>query len=395
MTVNQSQKPANNGMARLRILALFWGGVISCALTISVLSYWPFEIQLPSRQDIMDAVRTSPFSSEVSLIESLIERIPFFIFCAVLTGGIQKRPALRLKIVIWTLVVVLLLEAAQLFFVGRHARWSDITLGSLVCLSGLALGPKLKGLARLRNRVLATSLSGAALSAAAFVLANQGADLRTLSAWDCNFEVGIGNEAEMTRPWSGTLWSAEVSTPNNEVSLFPTALESAPLKVIPGKRYKANEISQAICEEIKAKQEFSIQASIASSGEQKTGPARIVSWSKSIYVQNFMLGEADHNIHFRIFTGPNSAMRMTEVTAPIPVEAGVPFSATGTYSNGRLTLSLNGVVVDQASVSDVRLNGGFDMPRGYLVSFMIALALFLFWDAIASAITLRGKKTQS
>jgi hypothetical protein len=60
-----------------------------------------------------------------------------------------------------------------------------------------------------------------------------------------------------------------------------------------------------------------------------------------------------------------------------------------------LTLSLNGVVVDQASVSDVRLNGGFDMPRGYLVSFMIALALFLFWDAIASAITLRGKKTQS
>lgn len=379
-------------MSNLRLQALVWFGMVICVVIVVALSYWPFEIELPSRAKIIEALSSSALSFETPIIVTVVERIPFFVFFALLIGSINKLAKLKIQLVFWAVGTVVFIEAAQLFFIDRHARWSDIVLAIIACLSGLALGPKMRRLATQRNRVAAASLSAALLILGALVVQAQSRELATLDAWDCGFEVGIGNEVELTRPWSGTLWSADVFTPFNQVSLFPTDLEDAPLKASTKKRYKANALPLEICEDIKSARAFSIQASIESSGEPQTGPARIISWSKSIYVQNFMLGEETGHIHFRVITGQGSSIRMTEIQAPIPADTGAPFTARGQYSNGRITLSINGEIADHANVSDIRLNGGFSIARSYLACFMILLALFLIWDAIDSAITLRSKR---
>lgn len=380
-------------MADLRLQILVWFGLAFCVVIVVALSYWPFDVESPSKSKALDALTSSAIAIETPILETFAERVPFFVFCALLTGAIKKPSRFRLQMVFWVVGTVVFIEAVQVFFVGRHARWSDVFLASIACVLGLALGPKMRALATLRNRIGAALLSAALLVLGALIVQTQNRELATLDAWDCDFEVGIGNEVELTRPWSGTLWSADVLTPFNQASLFPTDRENAPLYVSTAKRYVADKVPPKVCEEIKSARAFSINASIESSGELHTGPARIISWSKSIYVQNFMLGEETGHIHFRVMTGQGSSTRMTEVAGPIPDDTGAPFTAKGQYSNGRITLSINGEIVDQASVSDIRLNGGFSMPASYLVSFMILLALFLLWDTSANMIALRNQKS--
>jgi len=348
---------------------------------VVVISLWPFAFEWPSRSKIHAAVFSSILIPETSYAETLIERTPFFLIAAILAGR-----WVPISVRIWKVLAILVialgaLEMLQLFSSGRHPRWHDLIMGTVFTAGGLWVGRFIR---RRRSETVSgglklfATLSLATLTAGLYIW---GLNLGSLSNWDCDYEIGLGDEVGMNRSWLGELQVATLQTRASSVDLIKEANQASPLIFDHPNRVIVGGNSSEMCDQIKAENGFVVNVVARFTHDDLTGPARILTWSESIYSQNLMLGQIGSNVHFRVATGGPYNSRATQIYTRLPDAADEPADIIAEYRRGMITLSINGEVKAATDVTTIRLNNGLTVQRTFGV--LICLLATAFFAAIS------------
>lgn len=271
--------------------------------------------------------------------------------------------------------LILLVEASQLFSAGRHARWSDFVIAASLAAIGFALG---RAVRRRESPVLSISIKS--LGALTLIVASgfliwSSESTRQLSAWNCDYEVSFGNEIGLDRPWIGELADVKLTTGKHNLNLLPSGNTSSPIRFTGSTRIVSRPLPDQFCETIKDARQFSISLRLRDSGKDLAGPARIMTWSTSIYDQNVMIGEQHGQLNFRVSSGTHDNRVVTEIKGPLPSPAGEPSNVHASYENGKMRLEINDVQVATGSVAAIRLNNGLSVPL--LPSIIVAAILVM------------------
>lgn len=364
-----------------------------------------------------------------------------------LTG---RRPAGRLAgPLIGGILIVVLLEAAQAGFVGRHPRLFDLTVGLVAVSTGVVLAPRLCTTAdqirqRLASRtaLLGLLIAGETLVAAAIAWAHHGVQI---AGWDLRYPLLIGNEETLDRPWRGEIAllgfyrsalpaamidqlarvrrgptpGDAVATPVLAVYDFRRALgrrvrpqlaygEPLVLRIpdepgwtrtgfglrCPGRGVTRNKgRATTLIRPLIARGALSVELLIRPADTAQTGPARITSISRSPSLRDLTIGQQDDRIAVRIRT-PRTGLNGAAIrcwTRPV-LHAGEPAHIVTTFANGTLRIFVNGrearrpLHLYRASCLIVRN----DHPAAGLL-----LALLIGWPlgVLAAAIVPRTRRT--
>ncbi|NQY13336.1 MAG: VanZ family protein [Henriciella sp.] len=349
--------------------------VCFCAIIIS--SVWPFAFSIPTSAHFAAAVSSPWFELQAPALRTLLERTPFFLIGALVAGriGVSTRSLQRPAALVLGFAVSI--ELVQLFLADRHARWNDLFLAVGFSTLGLFLGAIYRQVAapRLIRMIKLASIS-VLLSVAAFLFA-QSHDAKSLKSWDCDFALHLGNEASRDRAWQGGILSFSMMSGGNEISIVPSSGIESPLEIQRGDlRMFAGDVA-SFCEAAKATQSFEATAQIRFNGEQMQGPARILSWSRNIYQQNFLLGEADQSVVFRVMSGAGGEHVTTSLNAPLPQNRTGALEVGVAYDQGHMRIHFDGIEAAHTNVFGVRVGNGLIVSRALCILLLLGLALLI------------------
>lgn len=211
--------------------------------------------------------------------------------------------------------------------------------------------------------------------------------------WDRDFHLLIGNEATMDRPWEGTLYEfafySEVLIPEkigvhfisgkaesqnkaliahykfnegtgrivHDVSSHQPSLDliindtskvrwnenENGLHLFKGSLVSSTKPGIKLVEAVKPTQQLSIEMWIQPANLSQSGPARIVSLSKNPFQRNFMLGQAEGSLNFRVrtpITGQNGSL--VELFTDNPYLSEQRQHIVATFDHGVAQIYLNG-----------------------------------------------------
>ena len=296
-------------------------------------------------------------------------------------------------------LIVAALEAAQAGFVGRHPRLFDLTVGLVAVCTGVVLAPRVapalaRRAARADSRAVRIRLliAAEALLVAAIIQAHRGVGL---SGWDPRYPLLIGNEETLDRPWRGQialacfynrpLSASQIEKLSRLRFSQPRRLElaAAPLAAydfrhmrdrrvrplmfpgpalilrIPdepgwertgfGLRCPGHGVTRnkgratALIVPLIARGGLSVETFIRPADLNQSGPARIVSLSRSPSLRNFTIGQQHDRIAVRIRT-PRTGVNGAAIrcwSKPV-LRAGEPTHIVATFGNGTLRIFIDG-----------------------------------------------------
>lgn len=334
--------------------------LIASLSAIGVATIYPFNLTIPEHLSIKSILATFNYSSSVKdYVQNVLLFIPLGISLAAIAS--HQRYSTKAIIIFGCLlsaVVSSTVELTQLFLPIRVSNLTDIvcnSLGGLVggvlyCwrrdLSEFAIGVVKADPSRLSLKSLGLAIFGYCTIVAVaiwFLIINA-----NLSNWNENFYLAIGNEITGDRPWNGHLNSlylsdrslrrsqavavlenpdrffdsvktiislesadGDLSAQNSgRFNLFwqdglstPDVIAEASGILLNSKRWlKTAQPVLSINQQLKNSNEFSLFLDLATNDLTIGGPARIITISNSIYVQNLLLGQAGQDLVFRLRT---------------------------------------------------------------------------------------------
>ena len=346
--------------------------LIASLSVIGVATIYPFKFVTPESFSVTSILEGFKYSSS---IKDYTQNVLLFIPLGVSIAAIALAQRLgNWSILIGCLIgaaVSTTVELTQLFLPVRVSNLTDIICNSLGGLVGAALYCWRKNLINFalgviidRRRLSLKSLSIAIFSYCTIVavaiwilLVNA-----NLSNWDEDFYLIIGNEITGDRPWNGYLNSLYISDRSLEQSQAAIALEnpegfflrsddvivslntsddpslqnsehfdlfwynalstSNPMTsdrvdlgsgILLNKQHWLKTLQPAsfINRRLKNSSEFSLFLNLATNDLTLHGPARIISLSDGVYLQNLLIGQAGQNLIFRL---------RTPITGNIPLQ---------------------------------------------------------------------------
>lgn len=348
-----------------------------CFCVIVISSVWPFAFSVPTAARMGEAFSSPLFELQAPALRTILERTPFFLIGALVAGigGGSTRSLQRSGALVLGFAVSI--ELIQLFLVDRHARWNDLFLALGFSALGLVLGATYRKIAAPRLVFVTKMASVAGLLSVAALLLVQAHTAKSLKSWECGFGLHLGNEVSKDRAWQGEIISFSVTSPGNEISIVPSSGIASPLAIQRGDLRTFAGDNASFCEAVKAAQFFEATAQIRFSGEQMQGPARILSWSKNIYQQNFLLGEAEQSVVFRVMSGAATGQVTTSLSAPLPQNHVGALTIAVTYDHGRMSIRFDGIEAARTNVFGVRVGNGLIVSRVLCVTLLLGLALLI------------------
>ena len=350
--MNTARASAAGNLCAVERLLFLMVAVLIVACTLSPFDFTP---GIGLRERISEA---AGLSFEEGLFDAPIHVIGFFLLGAL--GAFAHRELIARvgfrHVVFLAAVLCFILESLQLFVPERHARVTDLLFNFVAVWMGAYFtfrrisanahpSPFAQRVGRLAARFpLAVLVVGVAVwfSAGIFPISR----LSRLE-WDRNFHLLIGNEVDATEPWLGeirfvgiydrALASDEIQnaarrsdagllagydfTRTRAQVIAPLGSASDALSMdVPGHcewvpggglllknsaLLSSRGPDSALTEAIMASAAFSIVASVRPLVARQNGPARIVSLSEGIWSRNFMLGQEDADLVFRVRNGVN------------------------------------------------------------------------------------------
>jgi hypothetical protein len=330
---------------------------------VSIYTLAPFEFSFSKVAIIdrmMDACRISPADVGLKLAGHwLAFAVLGFVAAVVYEPAIQRAGFLRFAL--FVSLFCLLLEGGQIVQEARHARVTDLASNIIAALFGGMLWMRGKARTgqgwRMGFRKWETRMEGALLVIAltCWVLASA-YPLGRLSKmnWNRDFKLVIGNEVDQSEPWLGEIrqigiharpfTAAQVqdlfehggdSSRHESLLVQYDFTKSAPQRVEPTGALRSAELSlvlpaqatfapdeggillhqattllshgtdPGIASAVMATGSFSIEAWLRALPPNQQGPARIVSLSDGIWTRNFMLGQENADLVFRVRNGVN------------------------------------------------------------------------------------------
>ncbi|MBN2092021.1 VanZ family protein, partial [candidate division KSB1 bacterium] len=295
-------------------------------------------------------------------IDDIILNILFFMPYGFLTGLLArfnnqpKDKALK-KIIFYSLIISALAEICQLFSIRSSSLFDVFMNGLGGCIGGLwSYQINLERsyfmkfiLNRGAKCIRLTAWIYLFLLIASFSLPFW---LNSLSNWNENFHLLLGNEATEDRPWAGTFYKVAIYDhmlteteilqcyyqrcpntvkphlmalycldkdsgefvqdrslvkPNLDLKIhkIPTSAwqkDKNGLKISSGVYLKSENPAKKIIHHAKKSNQFSIEVLFEPENLTQTGPARIISCSNSTDERNFTLGQVGQNLNFRVRT---------------------------------------------------------------------------------------------
>jgi hypothetical protein len=333
------------------------------AALVAIYTLAPFEFYFSHAAIIdrlMDACKISPADVGLKLAGHwLAFAVLGFVAAIVYEQAIQKAGFLRFAL--FVSLFCLLLEGGQIVQEARHARVTDLASNIVAALFGGMFWMRGKARAiqgwRIGLRTWGTRIEGALLviGLICWVLACAYPFGRVSKMnWNQDFKLVIGNEVDQSEPWLGEIrqigihtrpftaaQARDLSEHEGDFSLresllvqydfTKTALQrvesSGPLRsadlslVLPAQTNFAPDgggillhqpttllshgTDPGIASAIMATGSFSIEAWLRALTANQQGPARIISLSDGIWTRNFMLGQENADLVFRVRNGVN------------------------------------------------------------------------------------------
>lgn len=203
------------------------------------------------------------------------------------------------------------MELSQIWSIGRFASPYDVLVNSLAALAA-AWVARLLHPARITEpisipvKTWVAVLSGL-LATGLFVLCAIPVPRVTLTSWDAEYPLQLGNELTGDRPWVGRIASATLAPRASSVK--DGVVSAGPLDIKAGDRVQLPaDAARNFASLARASDEFAVMARFTPADVERTGPARIVSFSHDTEHRNFDLGQEREHLAFRIRTsntGPN------------------------------------------------------------------------------------------
>jgi glycopeptide antibiotics resistance protein len=351
----------------LRPLAV-WFVVVAVWLTWS-----PFGLALE-----MNAVRLLPRTSLTDIFGNLALLMPIGVVLAV-----SGRPRAVRDAALAGLGVSGCLEVGQLFLDGRVVSVGDLLLNAtgavLAAAVVLLLARWIPGgwiLGFTSAAVLCGALTLSAYSASRF-----GTGLQ-LANWDPEFEILLGDEVGAGRRYQGTVSEGVIcGGPEAAVCAGPGA-------DLPTRR--------KLVEAAETSQRLEIHATLLSTSDQQTGPARIITFSDGPYERNVTLAQEGRDLLIRLRTplnGPNGSNY--EFWIPRAIRVGEPTRITAAFEEGSVDVEIraDGARRSQTLTLDgfsggMLLGGQYDITPGALLTARLVGASVLLLPLLLIAIGL-------
>ena len=341
--------------------------LLAAAVILSAFPFYPLRRAEALSDGFADILS---FAIEPPVFQTVLERCLLLLPLGYLGARVlEGRPARILLpgLILGALLIALGLEACQLPFAARHARYSDalIAFWSLLAggVIGLVHGRTAKRL--IRKAVLA---GGAAIA----ILAGGGMAAASSTAnWTCSFPTLAGDELGGGRPWRGAIAGIALYTVGLDeaavrgLTQHPFALAEEPARKALGAVwiYSGEDaaghpetplelgrdtqtraaLPSEFCEAVRRGGAVTIELRIRPEARDQWGPARILSSSKSTLLRNFTLGQTGDAYDFRIRTRASGAngtyyvVRSAEGTVALRWQ-----HVTATYANGTASLYIDG-----------------------------------------------------
>lgn len=278
--------------------------------------------------------------------------------------GWRHRPAVAAVIVGAMLSGAI--ELIQLWHFGRQGALFDVLANALGAAWGVLAG---RWFARTGHGCLASfAIGGRAAAVAAvgtllLVLAwSWPARPSTLANWDSSFDMLLGNERTLDRPWRGTIasmalvpeaidaaqargWSALAADELRAVLLrrgayvlpTPVVLHGVSATPVPP------EVARSFFDLAVKRNAFAVIATIIPADVQQGGPARVITFSRDQFNRNFDLGQEGARLVFRVRTPTTGSNGMDPHTETPPIlEPGRPMTVVATFDGAVARLHVDG-----------------------------------------------------
>ena len=338
-----------------------WNVIIICsALLIAFVTLFPFNFVW---QEGISSGNIFPYFHHPSNIADFIGNIVLFIPLSFSISGWLRRRRINQVAIIITVVYLsfsfsIAIEILQVFLPSRSPTYSDVLANTLGGLGGwliFEVCATILGHYTTTTNPVYRSLSVqkifgllVAYIAVTLLLSIPNPNASSLSNWETNFPLVIGNEATGNRPWEGKisqLWISDRALTKGEVQqafsdpqFSPEELRKAlvagyhflggqnyrdrtgnlPNLVWKGNSLKVDKPNFAslnshqwletpkpvtiLSQQIRQTSQFSIGVTLATAQLHQTGPARIISVSDSPYQRNLTVGQESDNLIFRLRT---------------------------------------------------------------------------------------------
>jgi glycopeptide antibiotics resistance protein len=343
--------------------------VVGSFLLVLFLTLFPFNFQLGNDvawQHLLENVNNSTTAGDFFV------NVPFFIPWGISLTYLLHRKRLQWQIILPFVLVgsaslSLFVEILQIFVPSRVSSPADVLANSLGGLLGWLCFYLFRWaiLSGLNKSILLRSLI---ISFLGYLILHCFLSMplerfSTLKIWNANFPLVLGNENTGDRPWKGYISELLISDRALEKDLLAASM-SSPFSLNPiqdsaiayyqffgkekyqdrtahlprliwrgklltqspekkgilfdGNSWLATETpAKLLTEKTTKTSEFSIIATVATNDLEQTGPARIISFSSDPLQCNFTIGQARHNLIFRLRT-PLTGYQGTQPEIVIP-----------------------------------------------------------------------------
>lgn len=385
---------------------LSWGAIVS------LVTFFPYNFQLDTTNHTILDLKAAAFLDWIDITLNILLFLPFGVLLSALFEPASTRWQDIGKFVVPVgLLISLTIEILQQFLPPRDPSFVDVlsnTFGIFLgAVAGLAFQRSAIGRAALRFRKQASRLGrfafvGALSAGLVAISAGLQYAARPVN-WNPDFFLTIGNEHTKDRPWRGRVLAVDISDTspsaealqnfarggqlnqrgnvaslrftNNGVSEStgeipplsrvgsPNPLSSHGAQLTEHSWLQTTEKPASIANRIRASNAFALRLVCASDNPRQSGPARILSYAADPMQANFVVGQENSNLVFRLRT-PSTGLNgiRTPLAVPNLFQEKAVRDILITYSQSILNL----VVAGSKTVHSLEFGPGSTLALLYL-----------------------------